>query len=151
MTFDVAEINRRFKAAFSEAVAKYGSPSAIPAEEAHLLGERMRAEHVVAIHGKADPQVLRSYSLPTSIILELCGEVPEVERRQTRAAKRQAAERWCGENAGTTVAPQVLAEVAGFSYSTALAFIKERPDLFTRVKRGFYLVRDPEAERRQEV
>ena len=144
------DIDTRYKTAFRAAAAKYGSPWAIPAEETHLLAERMRAEHVVAIHGKADPQILRGYSIPATIVEDLCGALPDVQpRRRSFRLRKEAVERWCVEHAGTTVTPTVLAEVGEFSEGTARTFINDRPDLFSKVKRGHYLVRDPEAERQK--
>lgn len=143
------DIDTRFKAAFTEAAERYGSPWAIPTDEAHAMSERMRAEHVIAIHGKPDPQILRSYSIPGLIIEELCGEAPSLTVKRSYRQRKQAVEAWCTEHAGTTVTPVVIADVGEFSDATARTFIAERPDLFTRVKRGHYFVRDPKAERQQ--
>jgi uncharacterized protein (DUF1330 family) len=144
-----SDIDERYKTAFREAAAKHGGPYAIPPEEVHRLGERMRAEHVVAIHGRPDPVVLRSYSVPSYIIEDLCGEVPTVERKRSYRQRKEAVERWCSEQVGSTVTPNVIADVGEFSEATARTFINERPDLFSRVKRGHYLVRDPHADRQQ--
>jgi hypothetical protein len=143
------DIEVRFKTAFAEAAEQYGSPWAIPHDELHTLSEKMRAEHVVAIYGKADPQVLRSYSIPAVIIEELCGEAPTVETKRSYRQRKQAVEAWCTEHAGTTVTPVVIADIGEFSDATARTFIGERPDLFTKVKRGHYFVRDPKTERQQ--
>ena len=147
-----SDIDLRYKTAFRAAAKKHGSPYRIPAEEMHLLGERMRAEHVIAIHGRPDPNVLRSYSIPGSLIEEFCGvSITEVETKKTYRQRKAAVERWCTEHAGTTVTPTVLADVGEFSEATARTFINDRPDLFTKVKRGHYLVRDPQAERQQDT
>lgn len=144
------DITTRFKAAFAAAADRHGGPYAIPPDVLHLLGERMRAEHVIALHGQPDPTILRGYSIPGSIIEELCGELPEAQpRRRPFRLRKEAVERWCVEHAGTTVTPQVVAEVGEFSESTARGFIGDRPDLFTKVKRGHYLVRDPNTERQE--
>lgn len=145
----MSDIDTRYKSAFHAAAAEYGSPWKIPPEVAHELSERMRAEHVIAIHGKADPQVLRSYSIAGSIIEELCGEAPTLEMKRSYRQRKGAVETWCVEHAGTTVTPAVIATIGEFSEPTARTFINDRPDLFTKVKRGHYLVRDPHAERQQ--
>jgi hypothetical protein len=143
----MTDIETRYKTAFRAAAKQYGSPWRIPSEVTHELGERMRAEHVIAIHGKADPAILRSYSIPGSLIEEFCGEAPTLERRRSYRERKAAVERWCVEHAGATVTPQVVAEVGEFSEATARTFINDRPDLFTKVKRGHFLVRDPNVER----
>jgi|688.fasta_scaffold344287_4 hypothetical protein len=147
MDTSVADIDRRYKEGFAFLADKHGSPFRIPADELHLLGERTRAEHVVAIHGKADPIVLRGYSIPVAIIEELCGEAPVAEPRRPFRLRKETVERWCLEHVGTTVSPQVIATVGEFSEATARTFIADRPDLFSKVRRGHYLVRDPKAER----
>lgn len=141
------EVDQQFKTEFAALVAKYGDPWAIPVEERHLVSERMRAMHVVAAHGKADPNILRGYSVPSSIIEDLCGEAPVIETKRTYRQRKQAVERWCAEHIDTTITPSVIADVGGFSEATARTFINERPDLFTKVKRGYYIVRDPASER----
>jgi len=143
------ESDARYKKAFRAAAEKYGSPYAIPPEEQRHLAERNRAEHVVAIHGTATPEVLRSYSIPADIIQALCGDHAVAQPRKTRRQRWASVERWCAEHVGVTVTPAVLAEVGEFSEGTARKFINDRPDLFSRVKRGHFLVRDPVAERQQ--
>jgi hypothetical protein len=145
----MSDIATRYKEAYHAAAVEYGSLYDVPRDVAHQLSERMRAEYVIEIHGKADPQVLRGYSIPVTIIEELCGEAPTIETKRTYKQRKQTVEAWCTEHAGTTATPQVIAEVGGFSEATARTFIGERPDLFSRLKRGHYLVRDPKAERQQ--
>jgi hypothetical protein len=147
--YTIDEIDKRFKDRFAALAAKHGSPSAIPNDELHALNERMRAENVILIHGKADPGILRNYSIPLSIIEEYCGVAPAIEAKRTYRQRKQAVEQWCRDNSGSTVTPTVIAEIGDFSEATARTFINERPDLFTKVKRGYYLVRDPQAERKQ--
>jgi hypothetical protein len=141
--------NERYKRDFADLVKRHGGPGRIPSDEIHFIGERLRAAHVVEKYGRLDPLLLRDYSIPGTIIVEMCGADASAQaaRKRNRKQKREAAEKWCAENVGTTVTPALLAEIAEFSEATARTFIADRPDLFTRVKRGFYLVRDPEAER----
>ena len=145
----MTDIDTRYKEAYRSAAAEYGSMFDVPNDVVHQLSERMRAEYVIEIHGKADPQVLRGYSIPVSIIEELCGEAPNLEVKRTYRQRKSAVEAWCTDHAGTTATPQVIAEVGEFSEATARTFIGERPDLFTRLKRGHFLVRDPKVERQQ--
>lgn len=138
--------DQRFKRAFAEATKQYGGHYLIPKEELATMGERLRADYVVERFGK-DPQALSHHSVPSSIIKELCGTEPQLERRVKVADKKQAAMRWASANVGATVTAQVLAEEGDFSLSTANSLIKERIDIFRPVKRGFYLIVDPVAER----
>lgn len=144
----MSDYNELYKQEFRVAAKKYGGAYAIPDDVMYMMGERLRANAVVEKYeGSVTPNLLRSYSVPVSIIEEICGEKPVLEKKMKRSDRRKAIEDWAAENPGTTVTPQTLAEVGGVSYTTALSIIAERPDLFTKVKRGFYLVRDPEKER----
>lgn len=112
------------------------------------MGERLRAAYIVeASGGSPDANTLSSYSVAGRVIEELCGTAPTIERKVRMADKRKAVEKWVRENAGTTVTPQTIAEVGDFSYSTAMSYINEHVNSFTKIKRGFYLVRDWETER----
>ena len=140
--------NVRYKQEFAELVKKYGSAGRIPHDEVHVIGERLRAAHVIEKYGKPDPAILRDYSIPSSIIVEYCGtDVSDIPTKRTRRQRWKMVEQWCKDNVGTTVTPATLAEVGDFSENSCRTFIKDRPDLFSQVKRGYYLVRDPEAER----
>jgi hypothetical protein len=143
-----SDYNETYKKEFSAAAKKYGSPYSIPNDVLHAIGERLRAQSVVEKYdGNVTPNLLRSYSVPVSIIEEICGAKPVIEKKVKRADRRRAIEEWADENPGTTVTPQTLSEVGEVSYTTVMSIITERPDLFTKVKRGYYLVRDPKADR----
>jgi predicted transcriptional regulator of viral defense system len=81
------------------------------------------------------------------VIEQLCGEKPQVERRLKYADRRRMMENWCAENIDSIITPDELAEVGGVSYATAMKFINERIDLFRKVERGRYIVRDLRAEK----
>ena len=140
--------NDEFRRSYSQALAKYKSHELIPKDERFLMGERLRAAYVIEANGGSpDASVLSSYSIAGRVIEELCGSAPTIERKVRMADKRKAVQDWVRENAGTTVTPQTIAEVGDFSYSTAMSYINEQVNTFTKIKRGFYLVRDWEAER----
>ncbi len=140
--------NEDFKRGYAKALAKYKSHELIPKDERFLIGERLRAAYVIDMHGGSpDASILSTYSIAGRVIEELCGSVPTIERKIRMADKRRAVEAWVKDNAGTTVTPQTISEVGDFSYSTAMSYINENVNTFIKVKRGFYLVRDPEAER----
>lgn len=139
--------NEDFKKAFAKAAAKHKGHHLIPKDERFLMGERLRAAYVVEMHGSPDPAILSSYSIAGRVIEELCGTLPTVERKIRMSDKRRAVEAWVKDNIGVTVTPQTIAEIGDFSYSTALSYINENVNTFIKVKRGFYLVRDQDAER----
>lgn len=149
MSIQAVHHNDRYKSDFRELQEEAGALSDIPADELQLIGERLRAAHVVEKHGRVDAAILRDYSISMTIIREMCGEVEDSAPKRNRRQRWKAVERWCGDYVGTTITPAMIAEVGEFSENAARTFMKDRPDLFTKVKRGFYLVRDPKAERSQ--
>jgi hypothetical protein len=141
--------NEIYKKQIREAIRRHGSLFTIPSSERDVIMERHRAWEVVAkVGGVLDAGAMRDHGIPASIVKEICGstEAP-LAKKVTRAQKRKNLEKWCDEHVGVTVTPQTISEIADFSYSTALSYIAERPDLFSKVKRGYYLIRDPRSER----
>lgn len=140
--------NEQFKTTYAKALAKYKSHELIPKDERFLMGERLRAAYIIDMNGGSpDASILSSYSIAGRVIEELCGTVPTIERKVRMADKRKAVEAWVKDNVGVTVTPQTIAEIGDFSYSTAMSYINENVNTFIKVKRGFYLVRDQEADR----
>lgn len=147
--------NTRYKEEFARLVTEHGSYHAIPKEEIHVIGERQRAAFVLEAHPEATTaaqriQVLRQYAIPNRIIEEFVDDVDvNGERRVKRADKYAAITAWAKENPGKTTTVYEIADIAGFSYSTANEFVKDRVDLFRRVKKGEYEIRDVVAERQE--
>lgn len=134
---------------WAEAIAQYGSAFAVPSSVSWAINERTRARWVMGIHPN-DLGALKSHSIAASVIEALEVEVPDLAPRPKRADKWKNMERWCRDHALEQVTPDQLADISGFSRSTALKFIQDRIDLFRKVKWGLYEVRDVEAERARE-
>lgn len=66
-----------------------------------------------------------------------------------REDKYQSIIDWTQEHLFEEVTPQDIMEVGNISYPTALKFIGDRPDIFRKIKRGVYELRDPIADRRK--
>lgn len=153
-TVTADEINNEFKTSFARLVKQYGSTHAIPRHEVHLISERMRARHIAVICTERSlgplPRVLRDYGVLDSIIKELAGEVPEIERKSKRSDKNKAIFDWCDQNPGKETTVYEVAEIGGVSYSKANQLIKDRIDYFKKIKKGLYVIRNPRAERAEE-
>ena len=52
--------------------------------------------------------------------------------------------------AGKTVSLNDLADETGLTYAQVSKIAKDRPDLMTKVKKGSYLLRNPDVERKAE-
>lgn len=122
----------------------------LPAELVNDRPEVLRAAYILTQHrDEPNPvKLLRRYMVAERVIrLCLADGAIEVERTVKRVDKYRAIVAWCNDHVYEQVTPNQLAEVGGVSYPTALKFINDRVDLFRRVKRGVYEVRDVQAER----
>lgn len=148
MTLTVKDADREYKEAYAALLSTHGTHSSIPKDEVNYISELHRAKMVTITNGgDFDAQILSQYSVARRVIEELCGEVPEIQKKVRQADKRRAMEQFVKDNADGVVTPADLAEAGDVSYATAMKFINENPVFFTKVERGSYLIRDVEAER----
>lgn len=140
-------IEAEYKDGYTRLQQQYGK-YAVPKDEVTLLSEIHRAKYACLAAGSStlDPAIMRQYSIINSVIELLCGQVPDIERRVKNVDRRRAMENWCAENIDAIITPNELAEVGGVSYATAIKFINERVDLFRKIERGRYIVRNLRAE-----
>ena len=98
--------NETYKQQIREAIETHGSLFSIPAEERYLIMERHRAGEVLRKYeGSVNPNVLREYGIPGTIVKEICGDADwQVVKKTKRAQKRQKVEKWCSEHAGEAMA-----------------------------------------------
>lgn len=149
MKTDIETLNKNYKQSVSDLIARYGDISAVPRDERDLLAERHRASVILAMSEAGDvAKTLRFYSVMNSVIAEFASEEAVMaERRVKRADKYQAVIEWCHDHPYEQVSANQVAEIGGISYPTALKFIGDRVDLFKKVKRGVYEVRNVKEER----
>lgn len=94
---------------------------------------------------------VRKYGLSQELFKQLVGEaVPVQPKKQKRIDKYDTIKQWCLENHLVQVNVNQIAEIGEFSYVTALKFINDRPDLFYKIKRGLYEVRNPNIVKEEE-
>lgn len=142
------DIDNEYREGVKALMSKYGNCALwgdAPRDEVLYVTEKSRARYVL-LTNPGDPHALRRNGIPARIIEELGGEAIHTPK-QRRSDKYQAIYDWCDENVMVQVTPNQLAEIGDISYPTALKVIEDRPDLFRKVKRGLYEVRDPKAER----
>lgn len=97
------------------------------------------------------PTAVRKYGIPQEMFRTLVGtEVATPQKRQKRTDKYESIKQWCLENHLVQVNVNQVAEIGGVSYPTALKFINDRPDLFYKIKRGVYEVRNPNMVKEEE-
>ena len=83
--------------------------------------------------------------IPYETLLEMMNNAGRAPVK--RSEKYQALIDWTQEHLYEEVTPQTIMEVGNISYPTALKFIGDRPDIFRKIKRGVYELRDPKADR----
>jgi hypothetical protein len=122
-------------------------------EEDRLRREEQRWAYVKEIARRDGMSLARAasyYSIDRKVIGP--DELSEVvlERKNKRKDKYEAADKFVKENVFALITPAELAELAGFSYPTALKYINDRPNHFKKVNRGQYEIRDPESDKKNE-
>lgn len=147
MKLTTESIDAEFRSSMAALHEQYGLYR-VPRDKQMFVSEVYRAKHACLAAGSntLDPVVMRQYSIINSVIEHLCGSIPEIERQVKYADRRKMMETWCTENIDAIITPADLAEVGGVSYATAIKFINERVDLFRKVERGRYIVRNLRAE-----
>jgi hypothetical protein len=107
--------------------------------------------NAIAEHGRPHwvavvPSRIRKL-VPYPTLLEMMENAGRVTVK--RVDKYQSIIDWTQEHLFEQVTPQQVMEVGDISYPTALKFIGDRPDIFRKIKRGLYELRDPQADRRK--
>lgn len=145
-----------YKARFKEAADLFGGSELVPTSNIFTLSERLRAHYVVekAVRdGVNIVKELKIHSVDTNIIAEIVGLEPEEldeEIKPKRNTVRSLAEDWIIENAGKEVSLSFVSNETGLTYAQVNKMVKDRPDLFTKVQKGSYVLRDPKADREAE-
>jgi hypothetical protein len=112
-----------------------------------------RARWILRNNPDKDPvRTLKAYNVSSEAAQIVIGERVdfEPEKRLRRQDKYQRIIDWCLENHLVQTDAQSIAELGEISYPTALKFIKDRPDLFYKLKKGLYEVRNPKIVRKEE-
>lgn len=143
------EADQEYKQSFLELINQYGTATDIPTEKIQHIGEVNRAKCILGRYPDEDQVVLlRKYSVGQNIIALITGkEISQPTPKAKRTDKYAHIVEWCKQNVGEETTIYDIAEAGNVSYPTANNFVKTRPDLFTKVKKGSYIIRDPETER----
>ena len=131
-------------------VEEYGDATSVPYEDKRLAAERLRAAYVAVANPELPlRQSFKTYSVDPKVWGHFIGDadVAQQERRMSRAEKQQKVLNWAADNVGAEVTLEKLMEVGDIAYSMAKKIVENRPDLFWKIKRGLFSVRDPKADR----
>lgn len=107
----------------------------------------------IAMYGRpnwvaAVPSRIRKL-VPYPVILEMMEDAGRTPVK--RVEKYQSIIDWTQEHLYEQVTPQDIMDIGDISYPTALKFIGDRPDIFRKIKRGLYELRDPQADRAKAI
>ena len=113
--------------------------------------ELLRAQFVIAKATRDNlnlVEVLTSHMVSKTLIEELTGESPIWSRKEKQDKAKELKE-WVQNNLSKELATKEIATSLDCSYETAIETIKENPFYFVGTRRGYYEIRDGEAEREQ--
>ena len=109
--------------------------------------ETERANYCREANPNMTPQELSVYySIDRSVSALVFGIIDQPKKTK-RANHREAALDWAGNNLFAEITSQQLADLIGASLPTALKIIDSRPDVFRKLGRGKWEVRDATADR----
>lgn len=135
---------------YEELQKKYGTVFRAPYEERSLVSERLRAAHCIATNPDVPiRQTLRHYAVDQRVWPHFLDDAEEfVEgRKLSRAEKQSLALDWASNNVGKQVTLDEIIKECDVSYSMAKKLTEDRLDVFRKVKRGLFEIRDPRADR----
>lgn len=90
---------------------------------------------------------LVSHMVSRTLIEQLTGELPEVEKK-IKKNKDQELREWVLLNLSKEMSPWQISQSLEVSYDTALKLVKENTDYFLKVKKGLYTIKDGKLERK---
>lgn len=150
---DIALEKDVYKTAIAQLIEEYGDATSVPNEDKRLAAERLRAAYVAVTNPDLPlRQVFKTYSIDPKVWGHFIGDsdIAQQERRMSRAEKQQRVLNWAADNVGAEVTLEKLMEVGDIAYSMAKKIVENRPDLFWKIKRGLFSIRDPKADREAE-
>lgn len=113
--------------------------------------ELLRAQFIVAKaqrDGLNVVETLTSHMVSKTLIEELTGEFLTWSRREKQDKTRELKE-WVQKNLSKELGTKEIADSLDCSYETAIKTIRENPFYFVKVRRGYYKIKDGEAEREE--
>lgn len=150
MKIDLDQAREAYGNAVQSLIDKYGDATSIPRDEWYDVSEKLRASY--AIHANPEMpvvQVLKHYSVDHRIWPAFAddSEIAPAEKKMTRAEKVSSVIAWAADNVGESITLEKLMETHSIAYSMAKKITEDRPDVFRKVKRGHFEIRDPKADR----
>ena len=110
-----------------------------------------QVEKAIDEHGRPNwvayvPQRVRQ-QVPTETLVYLLANARWATQTLAKADQQSKMEDWCMNNVFAEVTIADLMDVSGLSSVSVRNFIKDRPHLFRKLRRGVWEVRDPDADK----
>lgn len=151
MKVDIALAKETYGKEIAQLVVEYGDASSVPADDQRLASEKLRAAYCIDCNPDVPVlQVFKTYSIDSRVWSHFVenAEDMKLERKLSRADKQAKVLEWAANNVGAKIELTRLMEVGDIAYSMAKKITENRPDVFWKIKRGQFEVRDPEADRK---
>lgn len=150
MKIDIDAAKAEHESALDKLIETHGGATFVPRDEWHLVAEKLRASY--AIHINPDTpvsQVLTTYAVDHRVWSSFvdAAVIEKKEKRVSRADKVSAALAWAADNVGKEVTIDIIRQECEIAGSMAKKLTEDRPDIFRKVKRGHFEIRDPKADR----
>lgn len=153
MKIDIELATTEYKANIVKLIDEYGNASDIPADDQRIYSEKLRASY--AIHANPDtpvPHVLKTYSIDSRVWNDFIEDADEMkqDRKLSRKEKHASVLSWASDHVGEKIELTKLMSTCSIAYSMAKKITEDHPDVFRKVKRGHFEIRDPKADREAE-
>jgi hypothetical protein len=139
-----------YKTQIMQLIAEYGDASSVPHDEQFFASEKLRAAYCVHANPSIPvQQVLRQYAIDARVWDYFVDNATEMkaERRMSRVEKVNSVLAWASNNVSKQITLQDLIHETDIAYSMAKKITEDRPDVFRKIKRGLFEIRDPKADR----
>lgn len=147
---DMKTYEDEYKLRITTLIDEYGNPSDVPTDEQFHASEKLRAAYSIhANPGIPAAQVLKQYAIDHRVWPYFIDGPTEAKpyKRLSRAEKIDSVVKWAASNVGKQITLQALIQESDIAYSMAKKITEDRPDIFRKVKRGQFEIRDPKADR----
>ena len=151
MKVDLSLARDTYRKEIGQLVEEYGDASSVPSDSHHTVSEKLRAAYCIDVNPDVPvPQVFKTYSIDSRVWHYFVENVEEMkqERKMSRADKQAKVIAWAAANVGEKIELAKLMEIGDIAYSMAKKITEDRPDIFRKLKRGQFEVRDAEADRK---
>lgn len=151
MSIDIPLAQDTYRKELAQLIEEYGDASSVPADDQRVISEKLRAAYCIQINPDVPVlQVFKTYSIDYRVWDQFVENAEDMKenRRLSRADRQAKVIEWASKNVGAKIELTKLMEVGDIAYSMAKKITENRPDVFWKIKRGQFEVRDPEADRK---